>query len=49
MVNVYNFLDDHDNAEKAYKKAIKISPNFLQAYSNLGILYESLHKLDNDT
>jgi|GEM_PF-291213 len=44
--NFYEILEDVENAEKCYRRAIEILPECKDAYSNLGILLASQEKLE---
>ena len=35
-----------EEAEKSYKKAIEIKPDFVEAYNNLGVVLKKLSKFD---
>ena len=36
-----------EEAEKSYKKAIEITPDFVEAYNNLGVVLKELSKFDS--
>lgn len=42
----YYKLGQYENAIAAFRTAIKIDPNYIDAYYNLGTVYESLHQYD---
>ena len=39
-------INDHQNAELAYKKGININPNFQDSYYNMGLIFADEGKLD---
>ena len=45
--HIFTRLGDHKNAEINYKKAIKLKPDFFQAYKNLGSLFQSIGKYED--
>jgi tetratricopeptide (TPR) repeat protein len=42
---VYNTLKEYQKAIDAYKEAIKIKPDYHEAYYNMGVAYKAFSKL----